>query len=224
MSGSITAAEIAVIRSIKKTAIVLIVLFRLGRPATAKEVAEVMGVREETAGTYLKDLVALGIVAHHGKHRGYFPTHEGKQLILGLNFDPGRLENPENADFLLTTTTTFNKNVNGFNEEEVVVVDLENPENADFLIDDNPEKPDFLILEALKEAGISNPRKREELARLPHINPEYVRAHAKAHKQESGRRRHVALLITKLQDGDPMPEIAEKKDYAGGKFSDFIER
>jgi hypothetical protein len=63
-------------------------------------------------------------------------------------------------------------------------------------------------LKALKEVGIYG-KKAESLAKLPHVNPDYIKAHAEKVKDEE---KSLGLCIVRMESGDPRPETRHEKN------------
>ena len=207
MSHPLTPEEITQFRSLVKPAIVLLLMLRLDRPISAKEIARILKLDQHTVARYLRSLSRLNLVAAVGYHQGYILLG-GRQLILGQDPDV------KNAHLLPTTTTT-NIVRNRESEGEVVVDsvhDVKNAhlepakiardvKNAHHTSGDSDASP---LLQALQEAGIGEP-KRTALAALPHLTPSYVKAWESQLKLAKGDRYSPGLLIHVLQTGDPAP-------------------
>ncbi|MEJ2352861.1 MAG: hypothetical protein P8Y03_23995, partial [Anaerolineales bacterium] len=70
-------------RRLKKTAIVLMLLFRLDKPVGESEIAEILDLHPETTRIYLRSLAGLGLVTRTHRYRGWTLTVGGRQMILG---------------------------------------------------------------------------------------------------------------------------------------------
>jgi Mn-dependent DtxR family transcriptional regulator len=68
---------------LKKTAIVLMVLFRLDKPVGEGELAEILDVYPTTVRTYLRSLAHLGMVTRTHRYHGWMLTAGGRQMVLG---------------------------------------------------------------------------------------------------------------------------------------------
>jgi hypothetical protein len=91
----------------------------------------------------------------------------------------------------LTTTTLSNKDL-----IDSVVVDSSN--NAR-----NRNNSDFEgNLEEFKRLGVGKNKRTEALARMKHINPEYIRAHLKGLKKKDSK----GLAIMRMEQGEDAPE------------------
>jgi hypothetical protein len=91
----------------------------------------------------------------------------------------------------LTTTTLSNKDL----IDSVVVNSSNNARsrnNSDF--EDN--------LEEFKRLGVGKNKRTEALARMKHVNPEYIRAHLKGLKKKDSK----GLAIMRMEQGEDAPE------------------
>jgi DNA-binding MarR family transcriptional regulator len=74
-------------RRLKKTAIVLMLLFRLDKPVGESEIAEILDLHPETMRIYLRSLAGLGLVTRTHRYHGWTLTVGGRQMILGETGD-----------------------------------------------------------------------------------------------------------------------------------------
>src|SRR3972149_146311 len=75
--------EVDSFRSLKRTAIVLLLLFRLDRPVGSNELAAILDIDRKTASGYLKSLAMRQLITRTHRYDGYILTQGGRQLILG---------------------------------------------------------------------------------------------------------------------------------------------
>lgn len=80
--GTLTPFEIQRYRNIVKSAIVLIVLWRLGRPSGSSEIAKILDINRETVASHLESLGLIGLVTRTDMRGGYRLTDDGQQLML----------------------------------------------------------------------------------------------------------------------------------------------
>jgi hypothetical protein len=80
--GALTPLEIQRYRNIVKSAIVLIVLWRLGRQSGPSEIAKILDIHRETVAGYLESLAMIGLVTRLDTRDGYRLTDDGQQLML----------------------------------------------------------------------------------------------------------------------------------------------
>lgn len=81
-SGQLNPREIQMYRNLVKTSIVVILLWRLGRPSGSTEIASILGISRETAASYLDSLNMIGLVTRTDHKGGYRLTDDGQQLML----------------------------------------------------------------------------------------------------------------------------------------------
>lgn len=74
------------------------------------------------------------------------------------------------------------------------------------------------LLQALRECGIWEPT-ASRLAELPHVTPEYIRAHAAAARAEGLR---IGAAITRIELGAPVPP--DRDDQANSRQDDIEEK
>ncbi len=176
-------------RAVVKSAIVILLMMRLGRPTGAREMADILGLDEHTVAKHLRSLAQVNLVARSSAHSGYILLG-GSQLILGSDFTVKNLQ----FDPIITRDTDIN------NESVVIIDSAQTVKNLQF--EDNLSP----VEQALKEVGISDP-KRSELARLTGITPESIKAWEVNLKHEKGERYKPGLLIHMLESGEPTPPV-----------------
>ena len=81
--GRVCDPPVQLFRCLKKTAIVLMLLFRLDKPVGESESAEILDLHTETTRIYLRSLARLGLVTRTHRYRGWMLTAGGRQMILG---------------------------------------------------------------------------------------------------------------------------------------------
>ena len=81
--GRVTDPPLRIFRRLKKTAIVLMLLFRIDKPVGESEIAEILDLHPETTRIYLRSLAGLGLVTRTHRYRGWMLTAGGRQMILG---------------------------------------------------------------------------------------------------------------------------------------------
>jgi hypothetical protein len=104
MTSHLPSNEVELFRSLKKTAIVLMLLFRLDKPLGESQIACILDIHPETTRIYLRSLARLGLVTRTHRFNGWTLTAGGRQMILGESQDrwpvlgPGKIktsaENP----------------------------------------------------------------------------------------------------------------------------------
>jgi DNA-binding transcriptional ArsR family regulator len=75
--------EVATFRSLKNTSTLLLLMFRLDRPAGETELAEILDQSPKTVRGHLRSLKYLGVVTRTNRYSGWQLTQGGRQLVLG---------------------------------------------------------------------------------------------------------------------------------------------
>jgi hypothetical protein len=88
MTSHLPSNEIELFRSLKKTAILLMLLFRLDKPVGESQIAQILDIHPETTRIYLRSLARLGLVTRTHRFNGWTLTAGGRQMILGEGKDP----------------------------------------------------------------------------------------------------------------------------------------
>ena len=79
----ISQPEIAILRSLKKTAIVMLLIFRLDKPVGRDEIAQLLDIDPRTVSNYLNSLMRFGLITRTHYQNGYILSQYGRQMILG---------------------------------------------------------------------------------------------------------------------------------------------
>ena len=79
----ISQPEIAILRSLKKTAIILLLMFRLDKPIGRDEMAEILDIDPRTVKNHLNSLLHFGLITRTHYQNGYMLSQYGRQMILG---------------------------------------------------------------------------------------------------------------------------------------------
>jgi predicted transcriptional regulator len=74
-------------RCLKKTVILLMLLFRLDKPVGESEIANILDMYPTTVRTHLRSLARLGVVTRTHRYNGWTLTAGGRQMILGASTD-----------------------------------------------------------------------------------------------------------------------------------------
>jgi hypothetical protein len=88
MTSHLPSNEIELFRSLKKTAILLMLLFRLDKPVGESQIAQILDIHPETTRIYLRSLARLGLVTRTHRFNGWTLTAGGRQMILGEGKNP----------------------------------------------------------------------------------------------------------------------------------------
>ena len=91
-------SEVANIRSLKKTAVVYLVMLRLDRPTGPTEIADILDIHIGTVHSYLRSLTKLGIITRTGYMNGYILTVIGRQMALGHPVEIPQVPSPSSLD------------------------------------------------------------------------------------------------------------------------------
>jgi hypothetical protein len=164
---------------------IVLLMLRLGRPAGARELADILGLDEHTVAKHLRSLARLNLVARTSRYSGYILLG-GSQLILG---SAATVKNLQSDPIIIT------RDIDIKNESLVIIESAGTVKNLQSEALSPTEQ-------ALKEAGISNP-KRQELASLPGVTPESIRVWEANLKHEKGEKYKPGLLIHMLESGEP---------------------
>jgi hypothetical protein len=216
----LTSEQVLFLRSIKKTAVVLLVMGWLDQPVTAAQLSEILEISNNAARAYLRGLVRLGLVRHQPRDCSYALVSTAGELFFYLDdrkiCDPSssikRLINLDSEPSETEESTGGRKKPacrKGSRKEA--------PEEA------APEAVDPQLAKALAKAGVMLTARTRKLASLPHVTAEYVRRHHQA-LEERGHGRSTGLLIRILEDGLPLPEVQEGGHLEGCRCADCQRR
>ena len=85
MTAQLPPSELMLLRSLKRTAIVLLMIFRLDpQPVGRDDVASLLDIDTKTSAKYLHDLSQHGLITRTGYRDGYILTTGGRQMVLGM--------------------------------------------------------------------------------------------------------------------------------------------
>jgi hypothetical protein len=215
-----TQQDILVLRSLKKTAIIILLLMKYGKPLTAKQAAILLEIDEGTASKYMQSLQAIGLIDHLGRFKGYTLTQNAIQLTMPLGDKTG--DSP-----VFPTTTVINIDNNK------VIKDIKTE-----AVEQKRENPAFEEnKKMLRACGIGEPS-LSKLADMEHVNKSYLEAMITSWKMSE---KGVGLLIHRIRNADPEPKITtiskgffgrnrtpermeeNRKKYTSGEHSDFVE-
>lgn len=233
---------------------ILMALFLKQSPATQQWLVTTLGYSKKTVSNALSFLTSSGYVERVGYRQ--WRLHNGQLPLPGFGppaLPSGRGENREGAKNTLSKpegvkntlsppTTTTTEIVEVEIEKKVVVVSKE-PEGVKNTLS-NPEgvenTPSAEHVKAFREAGIGR-QLWPELAALPHVTPDYIRAHTTARQAGVGQyqelaKRNVGFQIHCMRFGDPAPDFCQecggldghhqskcRKRYTTGKYAHQIQ-
>lgn len=194
------------IRSLRGVPITIIVVMNmLGGRASEKDIETLTGYTGKTLRKGLNVLKASSLVTRTHRYAGWVLTNGVRELALSVdNFVDNSDNNPKRPVKIPAPPTTTAINTSK---------DLNNNAEA---VEEN--------ISLLKSAGVGEPM-RSRIAKLEHVTPELIKAHAAKVKRE---KKSVGMLIHRLRENDPMPETkrdpeAERRKYVDGKYSEFID-
>jgi len=201
--------EVHMLRSLKKTAIVLLLMLRLDRPISRNQIAAILDIHVQTARDYLRQLSAAGIVAHSSQ--GWILTQAGSQWVLPIisegNPSPILLNNNRYEDF----------------EKEEVIIN-KGGENS------TPPKITSKIWKRLFSYGIDRNPRVEAIVKKDFMTLDYIKSHVNALDQKGyPMPQWAGMLVLHLESGiDPGHDDGcqcEKclQNYTGGEYSEFIQ-
>jgi hypothetical protein len=127
--------------------------------------------------------------SHSIKERGLRQSIANDLCERGSGREEG-VENRNNSDSLITTTLNIN------DLKDSVVVSSNNATNRKNSVFD-------INLEEFKQCGIAKNKRTESLARMEHVNPDYIRAHLKALKKNETK----GLAIMRMEQGEDPPQM-----------------
>jgi len=199
--------EVHMLRSLKKTAIVLLLMLRLDRPISRNQIAAILDIHVQTARDYLRQLSAANIVAH--TNQGWILTQAGSQWVLPI-IDAGK-----SPPKLINNINRYEKNKNS----EVNINrggDIPTPHTSD-------------IWRLFLSYGIDRNPRVEKIVNKPFFTSEYLRAHVDALDRKGYQMPQWAgMLILQLETGiDPGHadgcQCEKCQNYTGGEYSEFIQ-
>jgi DNA-binding CsgD family transcriptional regulator len=208
-------ADVQMLRTIKKTAVLLLLLARVDRPLGESGIAAILDISRATVRGQLKSLSALGLVVRGSLHNGFLLSDLGRELF-GL----------ERVKFCPIPTTAVDLNLLNSLKSESEVNKLRKDNNCP--IEPEPPTPHEEpiapeIVAALRSSGIMMNKRTRALARMEHISPEYIRAHHKNLYLQKGLV-STGLLVSILESAQPMPDCGERDlhRYIEGKYAEFV--
>lgn len=218
---------------------ILLLLYRMARPVTSREVAQVFGISEHRAGRHLNQMLDLQWVRLVSPRGGYVLNQNTLVEILAVDPAaalPAQVDDPApepdspqeagpEAAFnvrivqLTPATTAFKPEKQNKNKKSAVVAvsrgisartaSRASPPAQWISPPGTPARA--RLIAALAEQGIGEP-KRSQLAGLPHLDADQVSRWAAFLKAERGEKFTTGLLIHVLATGDPAPAARHPRD------------
>jgi hypothetical protein len=185
MTSQLQPKEVELFRCLKKTAIVLMLLFRLDKPVGESQIARLLDIHPETTRIYLRSLARLGLVTRTHRFNGWTLTAGGRQMILGESEDPwpvlgaGKIKtSAENPRSISQSPTPSAENPRSTAEEPAS--SAENPRSIPEALTSSAENP--RSLPESPAASAENPRSLPQSpaasAENPRSTPEALTASA----------------------------------------------
>ena len=238
----LTPADVAFYRSVRKTAVILLLMMKLDSPTPAKRIAEILDLDYATTRRHLKTLSNLGVLTE--TLSGWSLLQGGIQLLLPERSYPQAVDNAGNSRAVemqescqsagnsraiedSSSTSTHDSLHPPIEEEEEEM--QESCQSAVF-----PRSAPGLInacLQALADNGIADSAHIRGLVETKdYITPAYIIAQARRLKAED--KFSTGMLITVLRCGDPLPKQEQpdefdadaRREYFEGKWSHLVKR
>lgn len=183
----------------------LVALMFANQPVGKEWLARVTGYSDKPVSAAMDYLLEMGFVSNAARTESWELHSRIRQLMVG---NPELfLESSRNISDSEPTTTALNIDSN--NKQEIAVAEEVEVEE-EIVTSDFSES-----LEIIKSAGIGEPM-ASRLARMSHINPNYLIAHVlQAQKDEI----NIRLLIHRLRSRDPAPRLNQNYHLVGCKCS-----
>jgi hypothetical protein len=136
--------------------------------------------------------------------------NSGWQLIKQIRMEfPVPLELEEDVESEdIAAEISENVNTSRNNSDSLITTTLNNKDLIDsvVVISNNAKSRNYSDFEAnlkeFKQQGIARNRRTEALARMKHVNPEYICAHMKGLKRKDSK----GLAIMRMEQGEEAPE------------------
>lgn len=189
--------ELTLFQTIKKTAIVLILMLKLDRPLGEKELSTLLSINQSTARAWLRDLAENELITRQGRYNGYIPTLGGRQMVIP-NLSTPRLsasaENSRSSAENSRSRTQFNDDESRDSESEdsVIIIDSASAENP----------RSSAVFKALEEEKVLYPV-CVELSAKPQITLNHVVNWAAVLKKEKGEKYTPGILVYTLRSVQP---------------------
>jgi len=168
------------------------------------------GYTDKTISQALAYLEEYGFTDH--TNAGWQLTSEkARQLVMPLELEEENTTEQEKEDNVVIIDADQDKNVNPSRNysDSLTTTTLSNKDLIDSVVVDSSNNArsrnysDFEDnLEEFKRLGVGKNKRTEALARMKHVNPEYIRAHLKGLKKKDSK----GLAILRMEQGEDAPE------------------
>lgn len=211
----------AFLQSLRGSQALVVLAFLIVRQGMAvAELSAATGLNDDTVRTAIKALAKKGnLLRQRGAHgrEVWIPAGQTLFALAGQNpktSDSAAFQNPKTSDSgkILLSSSSVQADSLLLEEEE----EEEGPESENF----------GLCLKACDAVGIREP-KRSNISRLPHVTPEFIRAHARWAREQGVP---LGSAIFRIEHDWMPPEscfredVAEDKQSSGGavRYSDWF--
>jgi predicted DNA-binding transcriptional regulator len=198
---AISIEGLRILRLLKKTAAVYLLLLFVDRPLRVTGAARLLEIDRETARKHLLSLASIGLVRRSSLGEGFILTGMGRQLVLGEGrptLSTRVEENPPEVEEIPPPIV-----VNVVKDSEIYIPNKTTTTNKP---EEIPPAENQAVWEALWAAGIKRNPRTEQLARREYLTPDYVTGHFLSLKRQ-GMDSRTGLLVTILESGSPAPAL-----------------
>ena len=210
----VTPSEIAMLRALRKCAIVWLCLLKAGRAMPVSEIAVVLDMSHETIAGHLRSLQALALVVQIGYRDGWMAMG-GAQFTMEVAEFPR--DGVATATALIDSSILIKSSSSSGEVAEIPrLVDniAKTVDNSGKSVDKTAESVDNLEprieanLAAMKAGGIGKNARTVRLAGQDWVTPEYVAAHVRQGRRE---RKGLGVVIVRMENGEEAPEEAPEE-------------
>jgi DNA-binding transcriptional ArsR family regulator len=232
MSSQLHPKEVELFRCLKKTAILLMLLFRLDKPVGESEIASILDMYPTTVRTHLRSLARLGVVTRTHRYNGWTLTAGGRQMILGESLDESRAPRTGKSKTNVKISRSLpaaslslsfkeesyaaaaaKAGANMKNSRSRVKISRSHYSRGMRIIKKGDRtalgsaRSDPLVqanLEAFASIGLVRNNFVLEICNMDHVTPDYILGQKK--RLEAERRYSRGLLLTVIRSNDYLPE------------------
>jgi predicted transcriptional regulator len=201
MSSQLHPKEVELFRCLKKTAILLMLLFRLDEPVGESEIASILDMYPTTVRTHLRSLARLGVVTRTHRYNGWTLTAGGRQMILGESIDEilaahtGKIKTSvkNSRSRVKISRSRYSRGMRIIKKGDRTAL---GSARSDPVVQAN--------LEAFASIGLACNDFVLEICQMDHVTPDYIRGQKK--RLEAECRYSPGLLLTVIRSNDYLPE------------------
>jgi hypothetical protein len=202
MNILLPANEALQLRAIKKTAVILLLMLRLDRPATAKDIADTLEIDYQTCRKLLASMQPLGLALETAA--GWVAAPAARQLSTGFPQDAVESARISRFEALNSSSSSSNRDKQSYTVEE------EEEQRENTALDERTSE----ALDALEDAGVMiNEPVIKLVEKSAWITAEYVDGQVK--RLTDQKKFSSGLLLRVLKDHDPLPndESIKRRRY-----------